>query len=240
MCRLATGLLFFLLPLAFSGCKSDGLEDIGNYPAATMPEGPVSGPTPARRSVSDHTLQPGDAVELFVEEDDSFNGTYDVRERGDIIIPSVGRIPVRGMNVSEAGSRIRSELESSQLKNATVLLDRVRKAPRVSPQTNGGQKTPTKSDLRITIYMTGSVNRPGQHKVPVPSSGKLGVYEAILMTGGFSNFGDPTRVHLLRNDEFGKKRKIPVNIRNIEKGLAEDPMIGEGDIVVVPEKVLGF
>lgn len=229
-----------LLAAAFVSCKSDGLEDTGDYPPAAMPESPSPETTPSpRRSVSDSTLQPGDVVELFVKEDDSFNGRYDVRERGDIIIPNVGRIPVRGMNVTEAGSRIRSELESSQLKNASVLLDRVHRAPRATPQPTGGGK-PSASDMRMTIYMSGSVKRPGQHKVPIPASGRLGVYEAILMAGGFSNFGDPARVHILRNDETGKKRKIPVNIRDIEKGLSEDPMIGEGDIVVVPEKVLGF
>jgi ribosomal protein L18E len=44
----------------------------------------------------------------------------------------------------------------------------------------------------------------------------------------------------LRNDSAGKKHKIPVNISNIEKGLEVDPPIGDGDIVVVPEKVFGF
>jgi hypothetical protein len=88
--------------------------------------------------------------------------------------------------------------------------------------------------------MNGKVNRPGQHRVTVPASGRVGVYEAILMAGGMSRFGDPARVHLLRNDSEGKKHKIPVNILNIEKGLEVDPPIGDGDIVVVPEKVFGF
>lgn len=232
--------LLFVVSVLFVGCKSDGLEEIGEYPAAVMPESPaVSSDGTASRSYVDESLQPGDVLELFVEEDNSFNGKYTVRERGDLIIPNVGRIMVKGMSVVDAGARIRSELESSQLKKATVIVDRIQKSPRKATQANQSAK-PAQQNVRITIYMSGSVKRAGQHRIPVPQSGKLGVYEAILIAGGLSQFGDPTKVHILRNDDSGKKKKIPVNVKSIENGLIEDPMIGEGDIVVVPEKAFGF
>lgn len=240
MNKAITAFWLFSAVMFFVGCKSDGLEEVGDFPAAAMPESPSPPSTGYSQSrYTDNSLQPGDSLELFVEEDDSFNGVYDVRERGDIIIPNVGRIPVRGMTVVDAGARVRSELESTQLKKATVILDRVHKAPRKTAP-SAPAPSAQQGDLRLTIYMTGSVKRPGQHRVPVPESGRIGVYEAILITGGLSQFGDPTRVHVLRNDEAGKKRKIPVNIRSVENGLIEDPMIGEGDIVVVPEKMFGF
>lgn len=230
----------FIIAALFVGCATDLPEEGGSdYPDATMPavQGPPDSTTPIRKRV-DHTLQPGDVIELFVEEDQSLNGTYPVRERGDIIIPSVGRIPVRGMSVVDAGSRIRSELEASQLKKATVIVDRVNKAPRKVE--NASVASPKPQQSRLTIYMSGSVRRPGQHKIPIPESGRVGVYEAILVAGGLSQWGDPARIHILRNDSEGKKKKIPVNIKDIEMGLKKDPMIGEGDIVVVPEKVFGF
>lgn len=241
MARSPIELLSSVIIFAFLvGCAADGLEEVADYPEAVMPPPPhqPSTNTPVR-NWTDSTLQPGDVIELFVEEDRSLNGTYPVRERGDIILPNVGRIPVRGMTVTDAGARIRSELEASQLRKATVIVDRVSKAPRkkdvqtVRPSTNQPQS-------RVTIYMNGSVLKPGQHKIPVPESGKLGVYEAILVAGGLGKFGDPARVHILRNDGQGKKRKIPVNIKDIEMGLTKDPMIGDGDIIVVPEKVFGF
>lgn len=68
----------------------------------------------------------------------------------------------------------------------------------------------------------------------------MGVYEAILIAGGISRFGDDQKVHLLRTGDDGRKHKIPVNIRLIERGEAGDPPIGHGDIVVVPERVFGF
>lgn len=217
------------------------MEDVGDYPAATMPrvqEVPPS--TYPVQNRTDDTLQPGDAIEIFVEEDDSIDGKYEIRERGDIIIPNVGRIILRGMSVIDASSRIRSELESSQLKKATVIVDRIHKAPRKNNSQAKPVSTAKPKKARLTIYMSGSVRKPGQHLIPVPETGRVGVYEAILISGGLNQFGDPSRIHILRNDADGKKRKIPVNIKEIEKGLTEDPMIGEGDIVLVPEKVFGF
>jgi protein involved in polysaccharide export with SLBB domain len=162
-----------------------------------------------------------------------------VREQGDIIIPSVGRIQLAGLSIGSAGSRVKTELESRHLKKATVILDRVGRASVVEESATAAAAVPQAAP-KLTIYFQGKVNRPGQHRIDLPPSGHLGVYEATLIAGGLSNFADPAKVHLLRNDHEGKKRKIPVNIANIEKGLEKDPAIGNGDIVVVPEKVFGF
>ena len=108
MSKISAVFWLFSTVFVFVGCKSDELEELGDYPAAAMPEAPApssSGYSQPRST--DSSLQPGDSLELFVEEDDSFNGVYDVRERGDIIIPNVGRIPVRGMTVVDAGARVR-------------------------------------------------------------------------------------------------------------------------------------
>lgn len=229
------------------GCMSnEDLEEVGAsvYPPAALPEveevSPAK-PAPAQRSWgSSSAIRPGDSLELFVKEDNSFDGKYTVRERGDIIIPSLGRIPVSGMSVVDAGSRIRSELEATHLKKATVIIDRVGRAPKPNVPAGGQTAGVAKKTPLMKIYMTGKVTRPGQHRIPIPQSGELGVYEAILIAGGLSQFADPRKVHLLRNEATGKKRKIPVNIRSIEEGMTSDPAIGDGDIVVVPEKVFGF
>lgn len=228
-----------------TGCKStDFVEQPppSDYPPPAIPVPEPVAPAPravSSRPPSGGSIRPGDTLELFVEEDDAFNGTYPVREQGDIIIPSVGRIQVAGLSMGSAGSRVETELESRHLKQATVILDRVGRAE-VPGEVAATQAAPPPTAPKFTIYLNGKVNRPGQHRIDLPKSGHLGVYEAILIAGGLSNFADPAKVHLLRNDAEGKKRKIPVNIANIEKGLEKDPAIGDGDIVVVPEKVFGF
>lgn len=227
-------LAYFAAPMVFFvGCKSSDL-DSGDIPPARLPEA-LSADSYSSPAYS-APVEAGDILELFVEEDNSFNGRYSVRERGDIIIPTVGRIPVAGMSVSDAGVHVRSKLEATHLKKASVIIDRVGRAQ--SPAGNGGGHSASGQSIRI--FMTGKVNRPGQHRIPVSESGSVGVYEAILIAGGVSQFGDLQKVHLLRSDESGKRRRVPVDIRSIEKGLAVDPPIGDGDIVVVPEKIFGF
>ena len=129
----------FLSPLFLLGCKSTDFAEsppASSYPPPLIPASePVvqeARPTPSRPAVGG-SVKTGDTLELFVEEDDAFNGTYPVREQGDIIIPSVGRIQVAGLSMGSAGERIKTELEVRHLKKATVLLDRVGRAA-VAPE----------------------------------------------------------------------------------------------------------
>lgn len=234
-----------VIALCFGGCKTTEFAE--GVPSASYPPPsiPVPDPVPvapratAPRQAAGGSIRPGDTLELFVEEDDAFNGTYPVREQGDIIIPSVGRIQVAGLSVGSAGSRVQTELQARHLKKATVILDRVGRAPLPEEPVAAAPPAPVVAP-KLTIYLNGRVNRPGQHRIALPANGHLGVYEAILISGGLSNFADKPRAHVLRNGQDGMKHTIPVNITNIEKGLARDPAIGDGDIVVVPEKVFGF
>lgn len=190
--------------------------------------------------VDDQSIRPGDALELFVKEDSSFNGIYGVRERGDIIIPSVGRIPVEGLDVSQARDAIEKALEASQLKEASLIVDRVRRVR--APDQGAGATSPSSGDItpRILVYYTGKVNRPGQHHITLASGRPVGVYESLLIAGGISRFGDKQKVHVLRMGGDGKRYRIPVDIQAVEEGQIPDPPVGDGDIVVVPEKVFGF
>jgi protein involved in polysaccharide export with SLBB domain len=236
--------------LFVSGCQSPrGTEAVSHSdypppvlpaavpaPVAAPPAAPAAPAVPATASV----IRPGDSLEVFVEEDAAFNGTYVVRENGDIMIRAVGRIPVAGLTVGEAGPRVRTELESRHLRKATVMIDRVARAlaapATVASLGSGGLALAP----QITVYITGRVNRPGQHVITLPANGRVEIYETILMTGGFATFAHRAKTHVLRNDGTGTKQLIPVNLIDIEQGRAPNFALGDGDIVVVPEKVFGF
>jgi len=173
----------------------------------------------------------GDELELFVKEDPVFNGTYRVRERGDIIIPDIGRIQLKGMNVQSAERRVEEYLERGQIKDATVIFDSVRCS---------GLCAAVAGARRMLVYMTGMVQKPGQHMLTVPEGRPLGVYEAILISGGLGRFADEQKVYVTRMDKNRVRHRIPVNVRLIRQGSAPDPAVGQGDVIVVPEKVFGF
>jgi len=139
----------------------------------------------------------GDSVELFVMEDNSFNGIYKIREKGDIIVPKIGRIVIHGMTVEAAQSRIRQVLLSSQLTAATVILDRVS-----SSGVRNFAETP-----KMLVFVTGKVNKPGQHMIAVENGNPVLAYEALLIAGGTTPFADEKRSYILRRGGQGSRQK---------------------------------
>lgn len=181
------------------------------------------------------TFSAGDSLELLVEEDASFNGTFEVREGGYVLIPKIGRVLVAGLTRDAAESRVRETLQRQQLKQATVFVEH-----QPGPQKGQvGMLSP--GSPRIAIFLTGAVARPGQHVVPLAADGRMpGVLEALLMAGGLAKFGDESKVRIMRLAEGGRRQPMIVDVRQIRDGLAPDVPLGEGDIVQVPEKVFGF
>lgn len=209
--------------MILSGCL--GGRDSVLAPARFQP--PANAP-----SVQRDSFKPGDSLELFVEEDASFNGTYPVREGGYILIPRVGRVQVSGLDRDEAENHLTKTLQKNQLTKARVLVEHVKIAvggPLTSPDVP-----------KIMVYFTGSVSKPGMHMLPLIKGRPMGLYEALLITGGASRFGHLGRVEVLRPDSTGRRKRTLVDLRPIREGNADDPPLAEGDIVNVTEKVFGF
>ncbi|WP_449069977.1 polysaccharide biosynthesis/export family protein [Prosthecobacter sp.] len=179
----------------------------------------------------------GDSVELFVEEDKSFNGVFEVREGGYVLIPKIGRVMVAGLTRDGAEQRIRESLQRQQLKQATVFVEHVPDNDRLA----AGGVGPASGQPRLTIYLTGAVARPGQHAVPLAFTGRApGLFETLLITGGLAKFSDDTKVRIMRLNERGLRTPLIVDVSKIRDGLIPDVPIGDGDIIQVPEKIFGF
>ncbi|WP_166442974.1 polysaccharide biosynthesis/export family protein [Phragmitibacter flavus] len=178
------------------------------------------------------TFRVGDGLELMVEEDTSFNGQFSVRPEGYVLIPKLGRIPVLGLTRDGAERKMRESLQRSQLTKATVFVELISSGP--DAQAAMAQQP------RIKVFLTGKVGSPGQHQIPVVSGRNPGVYEALLMAGGPSNFGNLSKVEIMRQDSAGLRRKQVVDVRAIEQGKTSDVPLGDGDIINVPPKVFGF
>jgi protein involved in polysaccharide export with SLBB domain len=178
----------------------------------------------------------GDRLELFVKEDATLNGSYEVREGGYIVIPRVGRIQIAGLSRSAAENAVKSALQKSQLTEATVIAERI-----AGQQSVGvGVVGVAPNMQRILVYITGRVAKAGGHMVPVPPNRALGVYEALLITGGVSKFSRLDKVEVIRTDADGKRHRAILNLQAVADGEADDHPVQEGDIIHVPEKVFGF
>lgn len=208
--------------LAASGClvllgACSHNEQEPQYIPAKPRRGPVQPTT---------SIQIGESVELFVMEDPSFNGIYKVREKGDVIIPKVGRIPIQGLSVESAQSKIQELLLGSQLTKATVLLDRVSQAG-----LRNFSETP-----KMLVFVTGKVTKPGQHLIATEAGGGVLAYEAVLIAGGVTPFADEKHSYILRKGQQGSRQKIALDLRSIRQGTANDVPLIEGDMIFVPER----
>lgn len=88
------------------------------------------------------------------------------------------------------------------------------------------------------VYITGNVVKPGQLRM-LPDD-ELTAYSAILRAGGFSRFANRSKVTVLRDRGNGQKQRIPVSVKDIQKGKGTDVILEPKDIVVVPEKFFSF
>lgn len=166
----------------------------------------------------DDVILPGESVEVFVVEDSSFNGRYQVRRGGYIILPAVGRISAAGKSVQEAEKSVRTALESSQLKHATVMIEKI-----VGSDVENGP----------VVFLSGEFKNP--RPFHIPSGTKPTLVSCILSCGGVTDKADLTRVKVMRM----AANKGVVEEVNVEKildggGLGSDITLEEGDVVMVP------
>jgi len=169
-------------------------------------------------AVVDEVVVPGENLEVFVNEDPSFNGIYQVRRGGYIIMPQVGRIAVAGKTLSAAEAAVKRALQSSQLHNASVMIERKQGAD----VENGP-----------LIYLSGEFREPRPWHIPSGVTPTL--VNVILSSGGVSDKADLTRVRVMRI----AANKSVVEEVNVEKilqggGLTSDLTLGEGDVIMIP------
>jgi len=166
----------------------------------------------------DSLILPGDNLEIYVVEDSSFNGRYQVRRGGYIIMPAVGRIPVAGKSMQGAEQEVRKALEISQLQHATVMVEKV--------EGNDIESGPV-------IFLAGEFKNARPFRIP-PGT-KPTVVNVILSCGGVTDRADLTRVKVMRvvaNKSLVETEDV-ANILQGGSGLTSDLTLTDGDVIIV-------
>lgn len=88
------------------------------------------------------------------------------------------------------------------------------------------------------VYVTGNVNKPGTLRLFQDET--LTAYSAILRAGGFARFANLKKCSVVRDLGNGEKIQMPLNVKEIQKGLAPDIVLQGKDIVVIPESFFSF
>jgi polysaccharide export outer membrane protein len=173
---------------------------------------------PLTPSAGKDVIVPGEHLEIFVTEDPSFNGKYQVRRGGYLVLPSVGRITVAGKTLEQAEAAVRKALLSSQLQKATVMIEPIEGADVESGP---------------TIFLAGEFKHLGRYKIPAGTAPTL--VGVILSSGGVTDTADLSHVKVMRMVS-NKSVVEEVNVQRIidGNGLGSDITLSEGDVITVP------
>jgi polysaccharide export outer membrane protein len=88
-------------------------------------------------------------------------------------------------------------------------------------------------DRPVYIYIDGAVKTPG--RIEQLASRPITLLQAIAKAGGATERANLRAIQILRQSPDGTQTIVEANVKKIRKGREPDPILGEGDVVVVPE-----
>ncbi|MBU0677873.1 MAG: SLBB domain-containing protein [Verrucomicrobia bacterium] len=93
---------------------------------------------------------------------------------------------------------------------------------------------------RGQVYFLGEVKKPGPMSLPLDQ--RITLAKAILNSGGFTDFANTGKVKLIREGPDGSKQSLAVNVGRILKTgeFENDVPLEAGDVIIVPERIIGF
>ena len=85
---------------------------------------------------------------------------------------------------------------------------------------------------KIRIFVSGAVRNPNLYEVPRDEPVTL--LKAITLAGGTTDRAAEKKVQIMRTEEDGSRVTLVVNLKQIKRGKAEDPILHPDDIVLIP------
>jgi len=89
------------------------------------------------------------------------------------------------------------------------------------------------AEALFKVYVNGAVGKPGA--LEVKESEQITVLQAVTAAAGTTERAAERRVQVIRRGKDGKKQIIPVDLKRVKQGSAEDILLVKDDVVFVPE-----
>jgi polysaccharide export outer membrane protein len=190
--------------------------------ARALPAAPAYAPQPAERTLlidQNKKLSVGDLVSIEILQDREAPTARQVTPTGELDVASLVRVKVAGKTTAEAAAEIKRRLEADYYHEATVRLS----IDRVNTQATMGR-----------IQMNGEVRAPGV--LETFDGENLRLSEAILRSGNFKEFANPSKVQVTRS-KGGKTEKFIVDVKKIMRtgDDSSDLILQDGDRVFIPK-----
>ena len=193
--------------------------------AATTPSATTAAlATAAAASIvgDQHKLVAGDKVNFRILEDREPAKSLAVTDSGELDVPYIGLVSVKGKSCQELEPELKKLLEQEYYYRATVRigLDSV-------------------SKVLGRIYIWGQVRQQGAIEIPANEVFTAG--KAILRAGGFGEFAKKTAVKVIRSSATGKQTYELNMVEILERGRTErDVPLEPDDLIIVPQRIWNF
>ncbi len=158
----------------------------------------------------DYLIGPGDNLKILLYGNANYEFTVQVTREGDILFPNLGKIYVAGLTFEQMQATL-----SNIIKNKII----------------GAEINVSMGSLRaMNIYLLGDVFQPGMYTV----AGLTSLTNAILSSGGISEFGSLRDIQLKRNGELIQTFDFYDLLLNGDN--SGDIRLQSGDVVFIPPK----
>ena len=174
-----------------------------------------------------YLLQPGDVIDVSVLEDSTLNRQALVRPDGRISLPLAGALMAEGRTPEDLQAAIRNRLRKDFVDGPTVTVALLSVA----------EDALKDEDALPIVYVLGQVNAPGRFEI----RDTVTPLQALAMAGGPAIFAAKDRIQVRTRDADGVETVTVFNYEAIEEGLPSVGAtfeLGDGDVIVVPERGL--
>jgi len=180
----------------------------GSTQAAVAPTEPKPDP---RAQEGEYRIGPEDLLDISVWNNPPLNRTAPVRPDGMISLPLLNDVHAAGLTPMQLRDQITKRLnEYMPYPEVSVIVREVN---------------------RFKVSVLGEVRKPGRFDF----KSKATVLDAIALAGGLSDYAARSRIVIIRQQDNGATKRIPVNYNKIVSASSDDDFfLQPGDVVVVP------
>lgn len=158
---------------------------------------------------NDYKIAPLDTLTVRVFKMPELSGDYEVDLRGQLSMPLIGNVDAVELTPAQLDDRLTQKFGEKYLENPDVSVG-------------------IKESSRRNVTVDGAVKEAGSF----PINGPMTLMQAVALAKGTNEDANVRRVAIFRQIA-GKRQAAAFDLLNIRRGLAEDPRVFAGDIIVV-------
>lgn len=201
-----------LLLLLLAACANGGGQRMANNSAEPLPPPDSTSASGAYKGATDYRIGAQDLLAISVFGVQELTKEVRVNSNGQISLPLIGAVMAGGKTIPDLERELGEKYAGSYLQNPQVTVF-------------------VKEFTSQRITLEGAFNKPGIY----PITGRTTLLQGIAMGGGLNDqLADLGGIVVMRN-VGGKRMAAVYDLRQVRRGVMEDPQLFGDDIIVVEQ-----